>query len=119
MSSEVPNLLELDMTKEPEKDITMKQLIRIKGHGVLSAESIVTARVTVTHHFDDGTDPVTMQVQITAPASDLDLFLLPYTEEDDIDLDFEILDILQPYIGKHNDSLKWLDTLINREKDDG
>ena len=24
------------MTKEPEKDIGMKQLIRVKGHGVLS-----------------------------------------------------------------------------------
>ena len=55
------------MTKEPEKDLCMKQLIRVKGHGVLSAESIVTARVTVTHRFDDGTEPVTMQVRITAP----------------------------------------------------
>ena len=107
------------MAKEPEKDIgNLKQLIRIKGHGVLSAESIVTARVTVTHRFDDNSEPVTMQVRITAPASDLDLFLLPYTEADDIDVDFEILDILQPYIGKHNENLKWLDTLINHEDDD-
>ena len=106
------------MTKEPEKDIGMKQLIRVKGHGVLSAESIVTARVTVTHHFDDDTEPVTMQVRITAPASDLDLFLIPYTEDDDIDVDFEILDILQPYIGRHDERLKWLDYLINREDDD-
>ena len=59
-----------------------------------------------------------MQVRITTPASDLDLFLLPYTEDDDIDIDFEILGILQPYIGKHDESLKWLDTLINREEDD-
>ena len=105
------------MTKEPEKDIAMKQLVRVKGHGVLSAETIVTARVTVTHHFDDGTEPVTMQVRMTAPASDLDLFLIPYTEDDDIDVDFEILDILQPYVGKHNKNLKWLDALINLEKD--
>ena len=105
------------MTKEPEKDIAMKQLVRVKGHGVLSAETIVTARVTVTHHFDDGTEPVTMQVRITAPASDLDLFLIPYTEDDDIDVDFEILDILQPYVGKHDKNLKWLDALINLEKD--
>lgn len=106
------------MTKEPEKDIGMKQLIRIKGHGVLSAESIVTARVTVTHHFDDNTDPVTMQVRITAPASDLDLFLIPYAENDSIDLEIEILDILQPYVGKHDENLKWLDYLIHREGDD-
>ena len=106
------------MTKEPEKDIAMKQLVRVKGHGVLSAETIVTARVTVTHHFDDGTEPVTMQVRITAPASDLDLFLIPYTEDDDIDVDFEILDILQPYVGKHDENLKWLDTLINHEDTD-
>ena len=106
------------MTKEPEKDIAMKQLVRVKGHGVLSAETIVTARVTVTHRFDDGTEPVTMQVRITAPASDLDLFLIPYTEDDDIDVDFEILDILQPYVGKHDENLKWLDALINSEEDD-
>ena len=106
------------MAKAPEKDITLKQLIRVKGHGVLSAERIVTARVTVTYHFDDNTEPVTMQVRITAPASDLDLFLMPYSERDDIDLEFEILDTLQPYIGKHDGNLQWLDHLKHRETDD-
>ena len=45
-------------------------------------------------------------------------FLIPYTEDDDIDVDFEILDILQPYVGKHDENLKWLDALINSEEDD-
>ena len=58
------------------------------------------------------------QVRITAPASDLDLFLIPYAENDSIDLEIEILDILQPYVGKHDENLKWLDYLIHREDDD-
>ena len=94
---------------------TPKQLLRIKGHGILSAESIVTVRASITHHFEDETEPVFFQVNITAPASDLDLFLIPYSQDDMTDLELEILHIYTPFITKHDSNLKWLDNIKKLE----
>lgn len=55
---------------------------------------------------------------ITAPAVDLELFLLPYTDDENADLEIEILNIVQPVIGKHDENLKWLDYLMQRQQDD-
>ena len=96
-------------------DQNPKLLLRIKDKGILSAESIVTVRATVTMRFEDETDPAGFQVNITAPASDLDLFLIPYSEDDMTDLDLEILHIYQPYIGNHDKNLEWLDRLKGLE----
>ncbi len=96
---------------------TPKQLLRIKDKGILSAESIVTVRCTVTHHFADESEPAIFQVNITAPASDLDLFLIPYSDNALTDLDLEILHVYQPYIGNHDSNLKWLDNIKNLEGD--
>ena len=51
---------------------TPKQLIRIKDQGILSAESIVTARVSIEYHFDDGSESAFFQAKVIAPASHLD-----------------------------------------------
>ena len=98
-------------------ETTPKQLLKIKGHGILSAESIVTVRASVTHHFEDETEPVFFQVNITAPASDLDLFLIPYSVGDDTELELEILHVYTPYIANHDSNLKWLDNIKNLERD--
>ena len=97
-------------------ETTPKQLLKIKGHGILSAESIVTVRASITHHFEDDTEPVFFQVNITAPASDLDLFLIPYAEGEMTDLALEILHIYTPYIANHDSNLKWLDNIKNLER---
>lgn len=96
---------------------TPKQLLRIKDKGILSAESIVTVRCTVTHHFADESEPAIFHVNITAPASDLDLFLIPYSDNELTDLDIEILHVYQPYISNHDSNLKWLDNIKNLERD--
>ena len=92
----------------------MKKLLRIKDQGVLSAESIVTVKVAVESHILED-EPAFFQVQITAAAMDLDLFLLPYDDDDVYDVEVDIIDVIQPYIGKHDDNLKWLDYVKKRE----
>ena len=96
-------------------DQTPKLLLRIKDKGILSAESIVAVRATVTMRFEDKTEPAVFQVNITAPSSDLDLFLIPYSDDDRAELALEILHIYQPYIGNHDKNLEWLDRLKGLE----
>ena len=55
---------------------------------------------------------------ITAPAVDLELFLSPYIHNEKADLEIEILNIIQPVIGKHNENIKWLDSLIQHQQGD-
>ena len=95
----------------------MKPLIRLKDKGILSAESVVTVRVGVTYHLKDEPDPTFFQVMITAPATDLELFLLPFTDDDNAELEVEILNIIQPYIGKHVENLKWVDYIVQRHNE--
>ena len=93
-------------------------IINVKGKGRLSAQSIVTVKASVEYYLDDDPEPVFFQVMITAPASDLDLFLLPYTDNENADLQIEILNIIQPGITEHDENLKWLDYLVQRQQDD-
>lgn len=97
------------------QSITPRTMIRLKSGERLSAESIVTARITVTYHFDDEPEPVIFQVKAIAPASDLDFFLIPYTTDANCDVEVEILDVLQPLIRGHDDNLKWLDNIKRLE----
>jgi len=92
-------------------------IINVKGKGRLSAESIVTVRASVTYYLDNEPDPTFFQVMITAPAADLELFLLPYIDDEQADLEIDILNIVQPVIGKHNENLKWLDYLIHHHQE--
>ena len=94
---------------------TLKPMIRIKGKGILSAESIVTVRAGVTYNLVDEPEPPYFQVMITAPASDLELFLLPFADDKNAELEVEILNIIQPQIGSHDQNLKWLDYVIQRQ----
>ena len=57
-------------------------IINVKGKGRLSAESIVTVRASVTYYLEDEPEPTFFQVMITAPAADLELFLLPYIDNE-------------------------------------
>jgi len=91
-------------------------IINVKGKGRLSAESIVTVRASVTYYLDNEPDPTFFQVMITAPAADLELFLLPYIDDEQADLEIEILNIVQPVIGEHDENLKWLDYLIQHQQ---
>ena len=84
-------------------------IINVKGKGRLSAQSIVTVKASVEYYLDDDPEPVFFQVMITASASDLDLFLLPYSDNENADLQIEILNIIQPGITEHDENLKWLD----------
>ena len=93
-------------------------IINVKGKGRLSAESIVTVKASVTYYLEDEPDPTCFQVVITAPAADLELFLLPYVDDEHADLQIEILNIVQPAIGKHDENLKWLDYLIQHQQGD-
>ena len=93
-------------------------IINVKGKGRLSAESIVTVKASVTYYLEDEPDPTFFQVMITAPATDLELFLLPYIDNEQADLEIEILDIVQPSIREHDENLKWLDYLIQHQQDD-
>ena len=93
-------------------------IINVKGEGRLSAETIVTVRALVTYHLDDEPDPTLFEVMITAPAVDLELFLSPYIHNEQADLEIEILNIIQPVIGKHNENIKWLDSLIQHQQGD-
>ena len=92
----------------------MNKLLRIKDKGVLSAESIVTVKVAVESRIIKD-EPAFFQVQITAAAMDLDLFLLPYDDAEVYDVEVDIIDVIQPYILKHDDNLKWLDYVKQRE----
>ena len=66
----------------------------------------------MTYYLDDEPEPAFFQVMITAPAADLELFLLPYIDTEQADLEVEILNIVQPVIGEHDENLKWLDYLM-------
>ena len=99
------------------QNLTPKQLIRIKDQGVLSAESIVTARVSVVYRFHDGSEPAFFQVKVIGPASDIDLFILPYVDDDNADVEVEILDVYQPIIQAHETNLEYLDRLKKQESD--
>ena len=93
-------------------------IINVKGKGRLSAESVVTARVSVEYHFDDGnSESAFFQVKVIAPASDLDLFILPYVDDDNADVEVEILDVYQPIIQAHETNLEYLDRLKKQESD--
>ena len=92
-------------------------IINIKGKGRLSAESVVTARVSVEYRFNDGSEPAFFQVKVIAPASDLDLFILPYVDDDNAAVDVEILDVYQPIIQAHETNLEYLDRLKRQESD--
>ena len=93
-------------------------IINVKGKGRLSAESIVTIKVSVTYYLEDEPNPTFFQVMITAPAADLELFLLPYIDNEQADLQIEILNIVQPAISEHDENLKWLDYLIQHQQGD-
>ena len=93
-------------------------IINVKGKGRLSAESIVTVKASVTYHLEDEPDPTYFQVMMTAPAFDLELFLVPYIDAENADLQIEILNIVQPAIGEHDENLKWLDYLMQHQQDD-
>ena len=93
-------------------------IINVKGKGRLSAESIVTVKASVTYYLEDEPNPTFFQVMITALAIDLELFLLPYIDNEQADLEIEILDIVQPSIREHDENLKWLDYLIQHQQDD-
>ena len=94
----------------------MSHILRVKGKGVLSAQTIVTIRAIATYHLPDEDEPTRISVQMTATADDIELFLIPYTHDDNIELEIEILDILQPLINSHDANLKWLDNIKNLEK---
>ena len=94
----------------------MSHILRVKGKGVLSAQTIVTIRAIATYHLPDEDEPTRISVQMTATADDIELFLIPYTHDDNIELEIEILDILQPLIDSHDTNLKWLDNIKNLEK---
>ena len=89
----------------------MHRILNIKGKGRLSAETIVTARITVTFHLEGEDEPITISAQMTAPASDMELFLIQYTHNEDTEVDIHILDTYTPLIQKHDDNLHWLDNL--------
>ena len=93
-------------------------IINVKGKGRLSAESVVTARVSVEYRVNDGNpEPAFFQVRVIAPASDLDLFILPYVDDDNADVEVEILDVYQPIIQAHETNLEYLDRLKKQESD--
>ena len=71
-------------------------------------------KASVTYYLEDEPDPTCFQVVITAPAADLELFLLPYIEKQ-ADLQIEILNIIQP---ANMTNLKWLDYLIQHQQGD-
>ena len=89
----------------------MHHILNIKGKGRLSAETIVTARITITHHLQGDDEPTIISAQMTAPASDMELFLIPYTHNEDAEVEVSILDTYTPLIREHDDNLKWLDNL--------
>ena len=80
----------------------------------LIRRNLVTVRALVTYHLH----PTLFEVMITAPAVDLELFLSPYIHNEKADLEIEILNIIQPVIGKHNENIKWLDSLIQHQQGD-
>ena len=53
-----------------------------------------------------------------APASDLDLFILPYVDDEDAEVDVEILDVYQPFIRSHEKNLEFLNSLKKQEGTD-
>ena len=89
----------------------MHHILNIKGKGRLSAETIVTARLTVTYHLQGEDEPTIISGQMTAPASDMELFLIPYTHDENAEVDIHIIDTYTPLIREHDDNLKWLDNL--------
>ena len=91
-------------------------IINIKGKGRLSAESIVTVRASLTYYLEDEPGSAFFQVMITAPAADLEFFLLPYIDNEQADLEIEILNIIQPVIEEHDENLKWLDYLMEYQR---
>ena len=93
------------------------RMVSIKGKGRLSAECIVTARVVITHHYDDGSEPSIIRINTTATAPDLDMFLVFCSRDDNVEVEVDILDINQPLIRSHDDNLQWLDNLERSESD--
>ena len=107
------------MAIRTRKGAKMKHILHIKVQGRLSAQSVVTVRASVTYHLKDEPEPTFFCATLTSFASDVELFLLPYTDDPNAELEVEILNILQPGIDQHDDNLKWLDYLIQRQQDDG
>ena len=48
---------------------------------------------------------------MTAPAADMELFLIPYTHDENAEVDVNIIDTYTPLIRDHDKNLKWLDNL--------
>ena len=99
------------MSKEQPE--ARKPIIRIKNIGQISAESIVTARVSV-EQYDEYTgddEPKYFQVKMTAPPTDIYLFLMPFYDDPKAQILVEILDVYQPLMTKHEDNLEFLDAL--------
>ena len=89
----------------------MHHILNIKGKGRLSAETIVTARITITYYLPEDDEPTIISAQMTAPASDMELFLIPYTHDEAAEVEISILDTYTPLIREHDDNLKWLGNL--------
>lgn len=89
----------------------MHHILNIKGKGRLSAETIVTARITITYHFQEDDEPTIISAQMIAPAAHLELFLIPYTHDVNAEVEVSILDTYTPLIRDHDANLKWLDNL--------
>ena len=94
------------------------RMVSIKGKGRISAECIVTARVTIIYHYDDDPDPSIIRTNVTATAPDLDMFITFCCRDENAEVHVEILDINQPLLRSHDDNLKWLDNLEQVETDD-
>lgn len=101
-------------------EVFSKEIVNIKGIGRLSAESIVTARVSIEIDLKDGAPLSFFQVNVTAPAIDLDVFLSHFTSFENTQIEIEILDVIQPQVRVHDENLKWLDNLqrLARGNDD-
>ena len=89
----------------------MYHILNIKGKGRLSAETIVTARITITHHLQGDDEPTIISAQMTAAASGMELFLIPYTHDVNAEVEVRILDIYTPLVREHDDNLRWLSNL--------
>ena len=89
----------------------MYHILNLKGKGRLSAETIVTARITVTYHLEGDAEPKIISVQMTAPAAEMELFLIPYTHYEFAEVEVSILDTYTPLIREHDENLNWLDHL--------
>ena len=88
----------------------MARLLRL-DEDIVSAETIVTARVHVEYDVDSDPEVVYFSVVMTAPASHIHLFLIPYSKDENATVEIDILDTYQPLIHNHDENLKWINRL--------